>query len=196
MKDAEHTIERLLAGLRDAEPQPGIEHRILDAIQARKTLASVPFWKRQRPQSFQAFAIWLASALAVTGALVAIALHLRSRVPAERSQPPTLALRQESPVEAITQKAPVQGRRPASRVWSKHSRTMTPKADFRAASFPAPPLPLTEQEKLLLRLAHRRNPEDTTILNPAAQAAQSAKANEQFQQFFQMSATEMRNQIE
>jgi hypothetical protein len=49
---------------------------------------------------------------------------------------------------------------------------------------------------LLLRLAHRRNPEDTAILNPAVQAAQSTKANEQFQQFFRMNATEMRNQIE
>jgi hypothetical protein len=71
-----------------------------------------------------------------------------------------------------------------------------PAPELRAASFPAPPLPLTEQEKLLLRLAHRRNPEDTAILNPAAQAAQSAKANDQFQQFFGMNATEMRNQIE
>jgi hypothetical protein len=196
MKDAESTIERLLAGLRDAEPKPGVERRILDAMQSRKTVASVPFWKRLRPQTFPAFALRLASALAITGAFVAIALHQRWRVPADSTPSPTLAVRQESPVEAITQKAPVPGRRPTSRVWSKHSRTMTPKPDLRAASFPAPPLPLTEQEKLLLRLAHRRNPEDTAILNSAAQAAQSAKANDQFQQFFGMNANEMRNQIE
>jgi hypothetical protein len=196
MKDAEPTIERLLAGLRDAEPKPGVERRILDAMQARKTVASIPFWKRLRPQTFPAFAIRLASALAITGALVAIALHQRWRVTADSTHSPTLAVRQESPVEAITQNAPVPGRRPASRVRSKHSRTMTPKPDLRAASFPAPPLPLTEQEKLLLRLAHRRNPEDTALLNSAAQAAQSAKANDEFQQFFRMNATEMRNQIE
>jgi hypothetical protein len=68
--------------------------------------------------------------------------------------------------------------------------------ETQAASFPAPPLPLTEQEKLLLRLAHRRNPEDTAILNPAVQSAQSAKATEQFQQFFAINPTEMRSQIE
>jgi hypothetical protein len=196
MKDAEPTIERLLAGLRDAEPQPGITHRILEAMQARETAASVSFWNRLRPQTLPAFAIWLASALAITGAFVAIALHQRWRVPADSSHPPILAVRQKSPAEAITQKAPVPARRPASRVWSKHSRPVIPVPDLRAASFPAPPLPLTEQEKLLLRLAHRRNPEDTAILNPAAQAAHSAKANEQFQQFFGINATEMRNQIE
>ena len=196
MKNAEPTIERLLAGLRDAEPQAGLELRILDAMQARRTIASVPFWKRLQPQTFPAFAMWLASAMILTGAFVAIALHQRSRVPADSSHPSTLAVRQENPVGAITQKAPVPGRRPASRVWSKHSRTVPPVPDLRAASFPAPPLPLTEQEKLLLRLAHGRDPEDTAILNPAAQAAQSARANEQFQQFFQMNAAEMRNQIE
>jgi hypothetical protein len=196
MKDAEPTIERLLAGLRDAEPQPGLELRILDAMQARKTIASVPIWKRLRPQTFPAFAMWLASALIITGALVAIALHQRSRVPADSSHPSTLAVRQESPAEALTQKTPVPARRPAARVLPKHSRTMPPEPDLRAAGFPAPSLPLTEEEKLLLRLAHRRNPEDLAILNPAVQAAQSAKANEQFQQFFRMNATEMRNQSE
>ena len=185
MKDAEPTIERLLAGLRDAEPQPGIERRILEAMQAREIVVSVPFSNRLRRQTLPAFAIWLASALAITGAFVAIALHQRWRVPADSSHPPTVAVRQESPAEAITQKAPVPARRPASRVWSKHSRTVTPVPDLRATSFPAPPLPLTEQEKLLLRLAHRRNPEDTAILNPAAQAAQSASATNSFSNSFE-----------
>ena len=141
MKNAEPTIERLLAGLRDAEPQAGLELRILDAMQARRTIASVPFWKRLQPQTFPAFAMWLASAMILTGAFVAIALHQRSRVPADSSHPSTLAVRQENPVGAITQKAPVPGRRPASRVWPKHSHTVPPKPDLRAASFPAPAAP-------------------------------------------------------
>ena len=75
MRDAEHTIERLLAGLRNAEPQPGIEHRILETIQAHETVASVPFWNRLQPQTLPAFAVRLASALAITCVFVAIALH-------------------------------------------------------------------------------------------------------------------------
>jgi hypothetical protein len=58
----------------------------------------------------------------------------------------------------------------------------------------APPFPLTEQEKLLLRLARR--PDDAIILNPDVRAAQSASARAQFQHFFQMDDAEMRSQLE
>jgi hypothetical protein len=67
---------------------------------------------------------------------------------------------------------------------------------MQAASFPAPPLPLTEQEKLLLRVAHRGNPENMAILNPEVQAVISAKATQEFQQFFEINATEMRSESE
>jgi hypothetical protein len=196
MKDAEPTIERLLAGLRDAQPQPGIEHRILKAMQARKKVASVSFWSRLRPQTLSTFAIGMASALAIIGAFVAITLPQRWKVPVDRSRPVTVAVRPKSSADAIPHQAPVPARRPASRIGPKHVHAVNPAANLRSASFPAPPLPLTEQEKLLLRLTQRRNPEDTAILNPAVQAAQSAKANEQFQQFFGMNTTEMRNRIE
>jgi hypothetical protein len=57
-------------------------------------------------------------------------------------------------------------------------------------------LPLTAQEKLLLRLAHRNDPKDTDLLNPDARAQQSAQATQQFQQFFGMNADEMRRESE
>jgi hypothetical protein len=69
-------------------------------------------------------------------------------------------------------------------------------ADPQATSYPAPPLPLTEQEKLLLRLAHRGDVQDMALLNPDLRAAQSAAATKQFQQFFEIDATEMRNESE
>lgn len=193
MKDAGPTIKRLLEGLRDAQPDPGIEHRILKAMQAREIAASVSFWNRLRPQTL---AIGIASALAIPGAFVATTLLQHGEAPADRSHSVTLTVRAKSFSEEIPHRAPVPARRPASRIWAKHAHAVTPAANLRSASFPAPPLPLTEQEKLLLRLTHRGNLEDTAILNPAVQAAQSARANEQFQQFFGMNATEMRKQIE
>ena len=48
MKDADGTIERLLAGLRDAEPPAGIERRILEALdgmEAREAVASASLWR-------------------------------------------------------------------------------------------------------------------------------------------------------
>jgi hypothetical protein len=64
------------------------------------------------------------------------------------------------------------------------------------ASYPAPPLPLTEQERLLLRLAHRGDVQSDAMLNPDLQAAASAEAAKQFQQFFGIDAKEMRNESE
>jgi len=35
-----------------------------------------------------------------------------------------------------------------------------------SGNHPAPPMPLTEQEKLLLRIAHKGDPEELAMLNP------------------------------
>jgi hypothetical protein len=196
MNDAEPTIKRLLASLRDAQPHPGMEHRILKAMQAREKAASVSLWNWLRPQTLSRFAIGMASALAIIGAFVAITLPQRRRAPVDTGHRVTLAVGAKSNADTIPHQAPVPVRRPASRILPKHAHAAAPTLNLRSASFPAPPLPLTQQEKLLLRLTRRRNPEDTAMLNPAVQAAESAKANEQFQQFFGMNDTEMRNQIE
>jgi hypothetical protein len=57
-------------------------------------------------------------------------------------------------------------------------------------------LPLTEQERLLLRLAHRDDVQSDAMLNPGLQAAASAEAAKQFQEFFGIDAKEMRNESE
>jgi hypothetical protein len=57
-------------------------------------------------------------------------------------------------------------------------------------------LPLTEPEKLLLRIAHRNDAQDLNLLNPNLQAQQSAKATQQFQQFFGIDSNEMRSESE
>jgi hypothetical protein len=55
---------------------------------------------------------------------------------------------------------------------------------------------MTEQEKLLLRIAHRNDAQNLNMLNPNLQAQQSAKATQQFQQFFGMNADQMRSESE
>jgi hypothetical protein len=187
MKDADRTIERLLAALRDAEPSAAMGLRILQAMEAREAEASAPFWTRLKP-----VATSLATAVAFTGVLIVeVAVHQHRSAPADTAAhavPPT------THQEAVAQQAPIATRRPGARGSRRRPSSAVP--ETQAASFPAPPLPLTEQERLLLRLAYRRDPQDTALLNPAAQAAQSAKATEQFQQFFGINPTEMRSQIE
>jgi hypothetical protein len=51
-------------------------------------------------------------------------------------------------------------------------------------SFPAPEAPLTDQEKLLLRIVHRGDPVEVAMLNPQELAREEAAEAEEFQRFF------------
>jgi hypothetical protein len=55
---------------------------------------------------------------------------------------------------------------------------------MRAPSYPAPPLPLTEQERLLLRIVHKDDPVEMAVLNPVLRAARDAEDQAEFQRFF------------
>lgn len=197
MKDAEETIERLLTGLRDAEPPPGIERRILralDGIEVGKTSASASLWR------WPILTSWLRPAMAIPLACAVILIvavtnyQHRLAPPVVRSPSPGSDVRKA----AVTQKPTVVPRRMDARAAVRRSHTHAVPAvrETQEASFPAPPLPLTEQERLLLRLAHRRDAENMTLLNPDLRAAQIAEATEQFQHFFELNAEEMRKQSE
>jgi hypothetical protein len=73
---------------------------------------------------------------------------------------------------------------PAERTSPADARdTQTQDAAY-AASVPTPPMPLTEQERLLLQIAHRRDPANLAVLNPALLETQIARDSAQFQEFF------------
>jgi len=55
--------------------------------------------------------------------------------------------------------------------------------ELRAASRPAPEAPLTLEEKLLLRIAHKHDPQQFAMLNPEMRAKQEADDQAEFQQF-------------
>ncbi len=193
MKDAEETIERLLAGLRDAEPPAGIERRILEALEgmdAREASTSASLWgRRLRPAIALLLACTVILVVAMTFQQPRHAANVRNRSASADVRPPTRP-------EVAAQKAPAVPRRLVSRVSARRPHDGPAVRETQSASFPAPPLPLTEQERLLLRLAHRWDAENFALLNPAAQAAQIAKATEQFQHFFGIDAIEMRSQSE
>ena len=178
MKDPDRTIESLLAGLRDAEPPPGMHHRVLHAITGRRVVTY-----RSRRLLHSAVAISLACALAI-GIWVPHQRHIatdRSRHTTNVDAPPM------KPPRTVADIMARQSRRSKAKVLLKPTQT---------SGFPAPPMPLTEQEKLLLRLARRNDAQDMNLLNPDAQAQESAKATQQFQQFFGMDNDQMRSESE
>ena len=189
MKEADATIERLLAGLRDAEPPGGMERRILETLhglESREVSAAHSLW---RP----ALALLLACAVILTAAVV---VHQHRHAPADLGRATSADVRPDTRPELITQRAPTSPRRTTSRALVRRPHGLHAGGETQVTSFPAPPLPLTEQEKLLLHLAHRRDPKNMAILNPDLREAQTAKATEQFQQFFEINAKEMRSQSE
>jgi hypothetical protein len=207
MRDADGTIERLLAGLRDAEPPGGMERRILEALDgmgAREAATSTSLWHRPlRP----AIAMLVACTVIL---MVAFTVQQRKHVPGQQFVPlkPTEGLNGAPNIVSSRRRGPKPQDTPGDqRVRSngaaarqlppvKHPQDAPAVGETQTASFPAPPLPLTEQERLLLRLAHRGDADNMAILNRDLRAAQTAKATEQFQQFFAIDATEMRSQSE
>jgi hypothetical protein len=197
MKDTEETIERLLNGLRDAEPPAGIERRILralDGMEARETSASASLWH------WPILPPWLRPAMVIPLAcaviLMVVVTDYQHRLPSSvvRSSSSGSEVRQATVTQKPTVVPPRMDAHVAVR--RRHNHAVPAVRETQEASFPAPPLPLTEQERLLLRLAHRRDAENMALLNPAVQAAQIAKTTEQFQHFFEMNDEEMRKQSE
>jgi hypothetical protein len=56
--------------------------------------------------------------------------------------------------------------------------------DMHAASRPAPPMALTEQERLLLRLVHKDDPVELAMLDSKVRALQDSEEKTEFQRFF------------
>jgi hypothetical protein len=65
-----------------------------------------------------------------------------------------------------------------------HSDESVAVEEMLAASHPAPPMPLTEQERLLLRIAHKGDPVELAMLDPLRRAARDVEEQTEFQRFF------------
>lgn len=191
MKNTEEAIDRLLAGLRAAEPPAGMNQRITAGLHNQSaTLAPT------RP-SYGRFA-WLTAPVAA--ALLVFALILQAgrhqaRVGTQPARPEAQEAPEtaQAPVRAETSSPSVQvsptprgSVRLASKV-SSAARDMDALAEeeMRAASQPAPPLPLNDQEKLLLRMTHKKTPIELAALGPAVRAKHDAEEEADFQQFFE-----------
>jgi len=224
-KSAEERVERVLAGLRDAEAPAGMERRILERVRERAAFEPVS----DRHSSRQ----WLSAVLpgrvwAVAGVMVicvaayvtafrmepagvksakatnaanaantvntantakskgqtvaASALpQIAAGVVADNAQSLPTGTGRHARVERISEEAVVvRGGEADAVAWS----------EMRAASHPAPELPLTEEEKLLVRIVRRGDPQQLAMLDPVKLAARDAEEKAEFQSFFAPAKTE------
>ena len=191
MQDPEETIEqsmeKVFAGLRESEPPAGMNARILRTLQdgtPHRTRAGGRSWK------FAAASIPCAAVMAIL-LLAPRVEHVAVRLANPHTETSDAQPRIDSR-EHTAQIAPrglqarLDRRRTDETVHARRVRGIRVTAPRLASMVnqPAPPLPLTEQEKLLLQLARHRNPANLAILNPDRQAKQIAEEKKQFQQFF------------
>jgi hypothetical protein len=209
MKDSEDAIERVLAGLRDADAPAGMERRILDGLEDRGAASTTISWRRLRPMWMAmpmgsvamrslAWGVVAAGVLAAVFAVPAMRRFGHSPITSKKNSAPVASMPITSPIltankaESFPRQSGVRSETkanaPETRVIRAAASSESDEAaamnDMRAASVPAPPMPLTEQERLLLRIVHEGDPVEMAMLDPKQRSLQEMKENAEYQRFF------------
>ncbi len=217
MKNSEEAIEKVLAGLRDAESAAGMERRILDqldGLEERAAVRSRSGWLRLRPIWLVAPARPVAVGSLVCGVALAGMFAVALAIPAIRrlGHVPAQGRRSPAPVRSLALGASEVAAKSAQPASSRsgvraleevnagqikaEGKTNEGSAEavldsdsvaleeMHAPSRPAPPMPLTEQERLLLRLVHKDDPVELAMLDSKVRALQDLEDKAEFQRFF------------
>jgi hypothetical protein len=207
MKNSEDAIEKVLAGLRDAEAPEGMERRILDALEERATRRAEAGRRWFGPMWRGAPIAYVACGVAVVGFAVVMLIvpavrrfghgtASRTGIAARRLAPAMGSVVAKHDAESVLHASDVgfvkradaaKGGLVSAGVSAGDSENDVALSEARAASFPAPPMPLTEQEKLLRRLAHKNDPVELATLDPKRRELQDADDQAEFQSFFSVS---------
>jgi hypothetical protein len=179
MKNSEEAIGKVLAGLRDAEAQAGMERRILEAIEERTSThpSATPRW---------AWSLAFAGVVVVC-LLMAINRHGQTTTQAQHTVAPESAGTQVATLlrnESIT---PARAATHLQRVRQTNGADAVLLQEMRAPSHPAPEAPLTAEEKLLLRVVHTGDPQLMAMLDPDEQARKDEAIEAEFQKFAEQS---------
>lgn len=202
MKNSEEAIEKVLAELRSADAPAGMHSRITEALQdhasARpQSVWGRPVWTRLAAITPLQCGIAVAAILAVFVIIPAIHRYAHAPVESKTALPAASTLIAATPGPPTTSAQPpapqLKAQAKARPITWTNAPSMKPVLDMdtmaldemRAPSQPAPPVPLTEQEKLLLRITRNRNPIQLAALSPAMRAAHDAEEEADFERFFE-----------
>jgi hypothetical protein len=179
MKQADDAIDKVLAGLRDAAAPEGMERRIREALEARAAAARRE-WGWRLP-------LLCGVGLAAVVAVMMIAGGTRRPSPVVRnstSGAPPRAFAAAAPLAPMGEEKRSTIRRKRSSALDRErrgeARAMRTDGNSVEVSMVAPPLPLSQQERLLLQIARRGEPEDVPVLDPDELARREAEAEARF----------------
>jgi hypothetical protein len=211
MKNSEEAIEKVLAGLRDAEAPEGMERRILDALENGAAVRTESVWHRLLPLWLLAPAGAMTRVLVCGAALAGVVVVVFATSAIRHAGSSPAQSKKEVAPERLSPVPPSVGDAPSVAASSREGRAglrvrsavgetqlvqtvdsedSVAWSEMRAASFPAPPMPLTEQERLLLRIAHKGDPVEVALLDPNQRNLQEMKEKAEYQSFFARHAIE------
>ncbi len=193
--NATEALDKTLDALGAAMPSPGMNQRLLAALQARELEAPRP---SRVPRFARPLALTLSAALLLSLALLH---HPAKRTPRHPTPSHLAAVARQSSAPAaepnlaaaplpqtpihLTLKlsAPVRSA-PAASLHTEPSLDEAALADLNTPSYPAPPLPPTAQERLVRLMLRRGERHDLAQLDPARSAAFAQQQDEALEQFF------------
>lgn len=202
----DESIDSLLAGIRNAEPPAGMGRRILQTLQQRvstETARTGPKWSGLARPVLWSAASSLVVAVLITLAVRFPALHRRAADPTPKSatQAAVITSPKATGIPEEADGLEQDGTRANAANWLNAShgparatavRALPPQdaedaialAEMRAPSHPAPPMPLTEQERLLQHVAQSGDPQQMAALDPGVRAKQEIEAKAEVEAFF------------
>jgi hypothetical protein len=178
----DEAIERALSGLRQVGPPAGLESRVLKAMRHKREAVE----ERADGGWTSRWVSWTGLALAATAALLMIATTLHRHTAGSSEQQSAGISAAPLPEPAAESSAPgnsfdgqvsvMPEKRPVHRVVRQVQAE-------KMVGLSAPEPPLTEEEKLLQRIARSGDPNQWAMLDPERRAKDEAASEAEFEQF-------------
>ncbi|HMG03305.1 MAG TPA: hypothetical protein VK596_09240 [Edaphobacter sp.] len=181
----DHNIDRVLNALRDATPPANMERRILNLLEAEAHKPPRPI--RPRLQNLWIAAAVCCAALVVTALIGTLTMRHHNAPAIARTTPAETSNASRSSTATIAN-TPTPHSHSATAPRSTIQPRLIQVAQSEAAdqiSHPAPPIPLTEQERILLRFARHGRTDDLAQISNDRKAAKEERDAAEFQAFFE-----------
>jgi len=192
-RTSEEFIQQALTGIREAQPDAGMEQRLLAALRQRAAVPT-PLWRRAISLPSWNWRLAAVSVMLVVAIAHFITHHRATTIATPIASQPQPQLPRVVPEDNTAHKAVYASNNPGGSKSSGLQRT--PKStmpdtsstlaaadrqaldDTNAPSHPAPPMPLTPQERLLLAAARKGDPVEVAELEPAYASSLRAAAED------------------
>ena len=184
--DMQNNIDAVLQGLSAIEAPPHLGKDVAHQLSIRLQVS-----RDAQEQRWALFALWPPALLGSICAALILAIIMFApphKGDPNRSDPQPKLAKVEQSMMPIAQEANSQlrsaigapARHSINRVFRPEGTLHTRVFQVRLASFPAPVAPLSEQEKLLLEVARRRDPVQLASLNTEIQNSLDTKRRDEF----------------